>query len=426
MSEEPDPASQSDDEVELVSDGENLLIVGTSRSAVARFMRSTGLMERAREIGTQQLVPMLRSAAEVTQTVAESVAQSGLWVKLTEESAAAIREYGLVDTDVPGVAYAMAGRPGDIKQWLKISTSGDAKLTNPGMLLGVAGGLAQAASQAEAEQLRTLLESLDMKLDQVLRGQHDAVIGPLAGVERHIRASQTFLRVQGEIDTQEWDKLAGTPLKIREIQSTAVEKLRGIAADMEKHKRVGDLNAHLPEIKDQIKLWVGAVARCVAALDELSVLELEHTAAIAPSKLDAKRQAVQEDRLVAVADLSAGVADLMSQMSASAEVASRNHLLHRTKVPKVLGMIEDSRDVIKRLYDALGLDIDWDAITAEQWRAAFLKLDQLKNALAEGGAVTWEKGKPVLKGLAIVGATALLGHLVNGKGAGAKGGSPEA
>lgn len=413
MSEEPDAVPESNDDVELISDGENLLVVGNDRRAVEGFMRSTRLLDRAREISARQLVPILRSAAEVTHTVAESVAESGLWVKLTEESASAIKDFGLTETDVPGVAYAMAGNRGDIKQWLKINTSVSAKLTNPALLSGVAGGLAQAASQAEAEQLRALLESLDEKLDQVLRGQRDEVIGRLAGVERHLGASQSVLRVQGEIDTQEWDMLAGTPLRIREVQSTAVEKLRGVAADMEKHRRVGDLNTHMPGFKQQVQLWVGVIARCVTALDEFSALELEHTAVIAPSKLDAKRLAIQDDRRVAITELATGVADLMGQMAESAELANKNRLLHRTKVPKVLGMIEDSRGTIKSLYDALGMRIDWDALTAEQWRAALLELEQWKNALTEGGAVTWEKGKPVLKGLAIAGATALLGMLLN-------------
>ncbi len=109
---------------------------------------------------------------------------------------------------------------------------------------------------------------LDLKLDQVLRGQKHAIIGPLAGVERHIRASQTYLQVQVEIDTQGWDKLAGAPQRIREIQSTAVEKLRGIAVDLERHERVGELDNHPPEIKRAVQLWVGAVARCVSALED--------------------------------------------------------------------------------------------------------------------------------------------------------------
>lgn len=416
MSEEPDDTIEPADEVELMRDGENLLVVGSSKRAVEGFMRSAGLLERARMITSQQLVPMLRTASEVTQTIADDVAESGLWVKLTEESAQAIKEFGLTETDVPGVAYAMAGRPGDIKQWLKISTSTGARLTNPGMLSGVAGGLAQAASQAEAEQLRALLESLDAKIDKVLRGQRDEVLGSLRGVERHLRSAQTFLRIQGEVDTQEWDKIAGAPQRIREIQSTAVEKLRGVAADMEQHKRVGDLDAHLPELKKQVELWVGVIARCFTALDDFSALELEHTAMIAPSKLDAKRRAIQEDRQEAIIELSDGVADLMDQMTASAESAVKNVVGHPKKSPRVLGTIKESRGSVRNLYDALGLEIYWVDITAKQWRAALLEVEQVKNALAEGGSVTWEKGKPVLRGLAIAGATAIAGALITGKG----------
>lgn len=403
------------DEVELVRDGENLLVVGSSNGAVESFMRSTGLLGRAKKITSRQFVPMLRSVAEVTHTVADTVAESVRWVKLTDESAAAIKEFGLIETDVPGVSYAVAGRSGDIKQWLKISTSTATKLANPGMLSGLAGGLAQAASQAEAEQLRALIASLDTKIDKVLRGQRDAIIGPLNGIERHLRSAQNSASLQGEVDSQEWDKVAGTPLRIREIQGTAVEELRGIAADMEQHKRVGDLDSHLPELKGQVELWVGTIARCVTALDEFAVLELEHTAAIAPDKLDAKRQVIQADRLEAITELSAGIADLMSQMSASAERTAKNKLGHPTKSSKVLGMIESARGPIKDLYEALGLEIDWDSITAAQWHEALLQLEQWKNALAEGGAVTWEKGKPVLKGLAIAGVTAGIGFLLNGK-----------
>lgn len=92
MSEEPEEASGPTDDVELIRVGENLLVVGTNRRAVEGFIRSIGVLERAREIGSRQLVPMLRAAAEVTHTTAESIAKSGLWVKLTEESAAAIQE----------------------------------------------------------------------------------------------------------------------------------------------------------------------------------------------------------------------------------------------------------------------------------------------------------------------------------------------
>jgi hypothetical protein len=106
----------------------------------------------------------------------------------------------------------------------------------------------------------------------------------------------------------------------------------------------------------------------------------------------------------------------MDQMTASAESAVKNVVGHPKKSPRVLGTIKESRGSVKNLYDALGLEIDWDDITAKQWRAALLEVEQVKNALAEGGSVTWEKGKPVLRGLAIAGATAIAGALITGKG----------
>lgn len=274
--------------------------------------------------------------------------------------------------------------------------------------------------------MRALIESLDAKIEKILRGQHDAIIGTLNGVERQLRSSQNYVGRQGEVDSQEWDKIAGVPLRIREIQGTAVEKLRGIATDMKQHKRVGNLDSHLPELTGQVELWVGTIARCVAALDDFAVLELEHTAVIAPGSLDAKRQVIQADRLEAITELSAGIAHLMSQMSASAERTAKNKLGHPAKSPKVLGMIVNARQPIKSLYAALGLDIDWDLVTADEWRETLLQLDQWKNALAEGSAVTWEKGKPVLKTLAIAGVTAGIGFLLNSKGGALKNGSSEA
>lgn len=83
MSEEPaDSANAPEltDEVELILDGGNLLVVGSSKRAVETYMRSAGFLEGAREITSRQLVPMLRSAAETTRTIADTVAESGLWI----------------------------------------------------------------------------------------------------------------------------------------------------------------------------------------------------------------------------------------------------------------------------------------------------------------------------------------------------------
>lgn len=403
----PEPEDDQPDatsEVELVTDGEILLVAGPNKRAVEAFLRSKGLLERARALGAHQLAPMLRSASELTATVADKVAESGLWVKLTPESAEDIAAYGLIETDVPGIAHAMVGSRGNIKKWLQVDTTAQAKLTNPALLSGLAGALSQAARQQEAAELRSMLASLDQKLDKVIQGQSDEILGDLAGVERHLSASRVALDVQGEIDSQEWDKLAGVPLEIRKIQSKAVLKLRGIADDLDTHKRVGDLNARLPQARGEVELWLTMIARCITALDDYAVLELERTAVIDPAKLDAKRQAIAQDHHMALAELTEAVAALMSRMAATAERANENTILNAAKVPRVFAAIEDTRGAVKRLYDALGMEIDWNSLTPEQWLAAIRQARQWKNALGEGGAVAWEKGKPAL---GLIAATAI-------------------
>lgn len=111
----PEPAEQFEttEDVELITDGGSLLVVGDDRSTVEHFLRDNGLFERSRALGRYARGPALRSSAEALRTVADVVAESGMWmwVKLTPESAVAIKKFGLTESGVPGVRYANGGNP---------------------------------------------------------------------------------------------------------------------------------------------------------------------------------------------------------------------------------------------------------------------------------------------------------------------------
>lgn len=402
----PEEEPEAADEVELISDGENLLVVGDKRRAVESFLRTKGLLEKAREISLQELGPTLRSSAELLQTVSEAVANSGLWVKITPESAKAIKEFGLTDSGVPGVAYAMAGTRGSIKEWLRIDTTAGAKAANPAVLSGIAGALSQAARQQEVAQLRQLLGKLDQKLDYVLRGQRDDILGDLAGIEAEIRAALRTAKLEGQLDSLTWSKLSGASLEIRQVQSKAILKLAGIADDLDLHKRIGDLNQHLPQAKNGVQLWLATLARCTAALDELAILEIDHYAAIAPGQVNARRMSLEASRRDDQAELHEGISVLLQRMESAADFANQNKIFHMKAVPVALGSIEETRGLVKRFYVALNIEVDWDSLDPIQWRAAIREWPQWRNGLKEGGSLAWEKGKPVLGTIALTVLTA--------------------
>ena len=150
-----------DDEVELISDGDGLAVIGNP-TAVERFMASVGLSSTA---GSARLGAAFNAGASVAQAGSAIAANSGRWVKLTEESAQAVKDFGWTATQTPGVNYAMAGQPGEIKQWIRIVKPPGSMVSNPAVLAGAAGIMAQFAMQQQMNEITDYLATIDQKLD---------------------------------------------------------------------------------------------------------------------------------------------------------------------------------------------------------------------------------------------------------------------
>lgn len=92
------------DEIQLIADGAGLAVIGDP-AAVDRFLVSEGLP--AKDLGLQRLGPTLSNAAGVVQLGSEFAANSGQWVKLTEESTKAIKKYGLMTNSKSGLSMGV-------------------------------------------------------------------------------------------------------------------------------------------------------------------------------------------------------------------------------------------------------------------------------------------------------------------------------
>jgi hypothetical protein len=77
-------------EIQLISDGDGLAVIGDP-TAVERFLVSEGLPSK--DLGLPRLRTVLSTGASAAQAGPEIAANSGRWVKLTEDSAQAIKKY---------------------------------------------------------------------------------------------------------------------------------------------------------------------------------------------------------------------------------------------------------------------------------------------------------------------------------------------
>ncbi len=142
-----------DNEIQLISDGDGLAVIGDPTD-VERFLASEGLSSR--DLGLQRLRPALGTGAAAVQAGSEIAANAGRWVKTTEESARLADKFGLRASSKTGLSTGvLKGDNGQIAGFVQFVRGPGALLTNPAILAGAAGIMAQVAMQQAMDESPT-------------------------------------------------------------------------------------------------------------------------------------------------------------------------------------------------------------------------------------------------------------------------------
>lgn len=283
-----------DDNIELVSDGENLAVIG-SQKAVERFLRSVGLLDISKDLDTVKISVALGRGAEMAQAASEISARTGRYIKLTKESAGDMNRFGLMPTKTKGVSHAMLGDPGKIGKWLQVEAGNGQMLGNPALLSGAAGIMAQFARQHEAAELKELLIRIDEKLDDVRRRQRDEVLAKLDRVSDAIEDAMDVREHDGDQQTA-WEKVVAESAVIGEVRADSLRAIKALADKLSNNSGVGRLAKSMKEIEQEVAIWLAVLARCFQLDDEYQVLELEHVLATAPAAIDRHRLALNDSK----------------------------------------------------------------------------------------------------------------------------------
>ncbi|GAA4243272.1 hypothetical protein [Dactylosporangium darangshiense] len=375
-----------DDEIELISDGDGLAVIGNP-TAVERFLDSVGLLSLSKELGLDRLGSVLGAGAGVIQAASEIAANSGRYVKLTKESAQLVNEFGLMKTKTRGVSHAMLGKPGSISKWLQIENGPGSLVTNPALLSGAAGIMAQFARQHEMNEITELLTTIDEKLDDVRRAQRDAVLAKMDGVASAIKEAMTIREHVGRVSEVAWSKVQATSVTIADTQAYALRQLDALAEKMESKTKVGDLAKTAKKIEREVGVWLAVLARCFQLQDEIAVLELDRVLDASPADLNGHRLALSVARQDRRELILRKTKYLMDRMDAAAGTANSNVLLHATTSRAVVDSINHVGIAVDDFHGPLGIESGRDSLKATRWWDAARDPRQLKNAGAEAGRI---------------------------------------
>ncbi|WP_061300380.1 hypothetical protein [Herbidospora cretacea] len=361
-----------DDEIQLISDGDGLAVIGNAPD-VERFLASEGLPSK--DLGLRRLRAAMEMGATVAQAGAEIAAESGRWVKLTEESAKVVEKYGLRESAASGLSTGVVKGPkGQIRGFVEFTKNPRSFLTNPANLAGAGRIMAQVAMQQTMDEIADYLAVIDKKVDDVLRAQKDTMLARMIGAGYVIEEAMTLRETKGRVDEITWSKMQTAPTTIAETQAYALLRLDALAEKLEQQSNISDLATTAKEAEAVIQEWLTVLARCFQLQDAIAVLELDRVLDESPEELNGHRlglKAARQDRLDHIAR---STGQLVARMNAAAARANAKVLFNPAKSPAV---VQSSNHVVAGVHDfrgRLGIESGRESPEARRWVEAAVEV----------------------------------------------------
>ena len=377
----PQESTIDDDEISLISDGDGLAVIGEP-AVVDRFLASEGLLA-ARDIGLPTLRGVMTAGAASAEAGSTLAAHSGRWVKLTAESAKLVEKHGLRESKSGLRTGVLRGDKGQIKGFVQFAKGPGTALTNPAVLAGAAGVMAQVAMRQTMDEITDYLAMIDEKVDDVLRAQKDAVLARMIGLGLVIEETLTLREHGGRVNEVTWSKVQAAPATIAEIQAYALRQLDALADKLESESSLSDLAAAAQHAEEKAQEWLAVLARCWQLQDAVAVLELDRVREAAPDDLDGHRLGLKAARQDRLAVLTQTTQRLMSRLDAAAARANRKVLTHPARCRDVVHASNRVGTAVVELQGRLGVAGGREAVEARRWAVAAAEVRD--KALATGG-----------------------------------------
>ena len=353
------------DEIELISDGAGLAVIG-SPTAVEAFIASHGL--ESKDLGLQRLGSTVGKASSVAQAGAEIASQSGRWIKLTEQSAQALRKYPSMTGSSSAVKRAVLTDNGKTKGILEYIPG--AKGVSPALVTGAAGLMAQLAMQQTMDEITDYLAKIDEKLDDVLRAQEDAVWADMIGVGFDIEDAMAIREHTGRVNDVTWSKVQAATSTISRTQAYALRQLDGYAEKLESKAAISDLAITATEVERKAQGWLVVLARSFQLRDAIAVLELDRVLDSSPEDLEAHRRGLMDAREKRLESITTCTRGLLARMGAAVDRANQKVLFNPSSSPAVVRANNYVAGVVGAFTESLGVESGGQDRESRQWSEA--------------------------------------------------------
>jgi hypothetical protein len=397
-------------QVEIISNGDELVILG-KKSDVRKFVKEAGVLDLSLELDSGRLAKFLGRVVQGLDVASKISETSVRWLKLTDDSARKIKQFGLMESAKHGknVVHVMAGAPGKISGWLQAEVGGGNIFSNPAVLNGLSNYLSQQTLQLEQKQIQDMLKRIDSKLDDLHEKQLNEQLAKLDSVLACVQDAQTkSLHNDGIVNSVTWSQLDNQGAVLAELQAYAFRELQSHKEKAKGLTKIGAAARELKEIEKGAAVWLQVLGKTMELRTQLAQLELAAVESIHPNHLvnHAKgvRAALEQGR-IQVGDF---LISFLREISATTSIATANLILHKPAAEKIVRSISRVESKVVKFAEALELTPPEITVPEISWRQAIKNPEQWKTA---GKEAALNAGKAVLAVGTAVGVKELLKFL---------------
>lgn len=388
-------------EVEVVLRDDELMVFG-DELAVRDFIDSLVISEKKTtkidNILLRDLNGQLKKSGTVLQSGSEIAENSGYYIKLTKESAASVKKLGLYETK-GGITYAMIeklGKPGKTGEWLQVDKGFGSLLTNPAMLSGVGGIITQVALQQSLAEITTYLQTIDHKLDEVIRKVDEAQESKLWGLLATLRETKIRYELEEIVDSHFMNNLIDFRNTVKEVESYGWEQINAIRGDLGKIQGLKPMMLATEEAQREISQWLGFLANAYLAecrLDDFKLKEKREESLEAYSQELKTLRVLQANR---DRERATRVHDLYEMGHEVAKFADKKLLTNRAAAEALNQRANDIAGLAYSFAEAVQLTVDRENIPVGELgmlanfasRSIQMQRDELPDAALNLGART--------------------------------------
>ncbi|MCU1574257.1 MAG: hypothetical protein JWO93_2339 [Micrococcaceae bacterium] len=373
-------------ELSLYVDGRDALVAGDP-TAIAELFRKLDVKEETRANLGSGLADLLAGLAGVAATAMAAKVEGNSFHMTPESYARYLELIGSTKEKVgivAGVLRQSDGRIDTIIELVSSSPDNSAAAANVHIMA------ATLAIRVALKELDTLVQTMDAKLDTIVRDNRDEALGNVQGTTHVLDKAFGYFEETGQLNDTLWDQVSGQAAALAQAHAVALNHLNTIAEGLAVKnlgKRVGSAEA---AAKGELKHWLVIAAVALTNMVRMDSLEAVRSANDG-SDSGAHSRHIVKSRERRMASTTVALQNLSDAVSTAVDVDTFTRITNPMEMARLYTAAEELQRLLRIFSSNFGMPKP-STIKRTQWHESVMRLGQKATGAVTGAAVAVADG----------------------------------